>query len=140
MEYKPVLEIVFYKDQNYFLIKAIGNLNVQDITANLKEVFGSQNYKTGMNGLWDLSKADLYDLTPESVAILAEEMMELAENAEKTLAAIVSEKSINLGLINLFTEHFQNDHTEIKVFDCLNDAIQWITQPVTTARKTSSLN
>ncbi len=140
MDNEATFEITFIKKDNYFLIRAEGNLTIPDITLNFKKIVSSPEYDVGMNGIWDLSKADLYDLSPESVAALANQMMELAHNKSVSIVAIVSEKSINLGLINLFTEHYEDDSTELKVFDSLKKATEWISQPMTAVNRTLNSN
>ncbi len=126
MEELATFDIQFSEARNAVGINAKGRITVDLVVNNLEKVFSSTAYKTGMNAVLNLTEADLSELIPESMTAMVTAVNRFANTPVNIKAAIVSEKSINLGMINLFKEYYSNDKIELRVFQMLQEAHDWI--------------
>ncbi len=118
-------QVTFKSD--YVLIELEGMLSGDFILEISKQVQKSEEYKPGTSEIWDISSADLSEVDSDSLFKASEDLEATWQGFQKSKIAVVSQKSINIGHIYLFSELYQRD--TVRAFESLKEAKKWFAEP-----------
>ena len=119
--------VTFGESGNNVYIKLSDSLSTEGIKTVFEQVINAAEYRPGMPGIYDVTHADLSEIDGESIEELSLQIEKLAKGKTGTAkVALVSENDINFCTLQLFKEIYQDDHTELEIFESLRKAEEWI--------------
>ena len=123
---KNKIDITFCPQKNYVLVCIAGLLMLEEIVNTFKLVVTSKKFKHGMGRIWDLSQADLSELSMDKVRLASDIPEEYSQVVKASRVALVSNRAINESILKLYKIYSSEKGMEVEVFDTLKDAMTWI--------------
>lgn len=119
------IEIEFRESQKSVITHFKGSIAYDTILYAYDQVVNSPQYCRGMVRIWNLTHADLSELSDENIWMAAQYSTVFPEEIRMADAALVSENRDHLPLLKIFKSHSKNAQGEIEIFDSLENAIDW---------------
>ena len=113
-------------EKAYMKVVIRNTCSFDDIINSVVESVTGPYFYDGMPSIYDLSNADISGFDSDMVIELSEKVADIIESIGSSKIAIVTEKEINLTLIQLFKEVYQGSRNEFEVFESFDDARDWI--------------
>jgi hypothetical protein len=110
--------------------KVTGELVLDEIRGALEGLYANPDFRPGMNSLWQIKEGSIEVTTtqlPELIGLL-EKMADRRGTGYRV--AIVVRKNIDFGLSTIFQMHAYTLPFEVKVFQSLTQARQWVQKEV----------
>jgi hypothetical protein len=122
------MELKIDNRKNIAHITLRGSLNREEILKAFDDVVADKKYKKGMGRLWDFREADLSLLTTDTVKQMAQYSLNFPPGINDVKVAFVTSRPLEYGLSRMF-EMTSRAKTPIRVFDSIDDAQKWMTNP-----------
>ena len=109
-----------------------GDINLPDLSAFLKALYASHDFKPDYNALWDVRSADFHNVTQSSIQELAN-FVRVNWAEKRTLrAAIVVSGLFHYGISRAYEQCIgPSGYGKIKIFRDLDEALSWLSKPDT---------
>ena len=119
-------EIVFDESKGYRRIRFFGSITIETVLDAIEQVINSSEYKPNTPGIYDITKADISVIDVELTKELANRIAKLTKGKiGRPKIALLSEKDLNISMIQLLKEFYDDGVTNLKTFDSLTDAENW---------------
>jgi hypothetical protein len=117
-------EFKFLNDKNTIIVKYIGEVDFIALMEISRALYDHPGYSPQMNGIFDFTQCRLnldFDDLFAFVKFLAS-----SEQRIRGLCAFVTQTTANYGTTRMYTELGEELQGEIKYFENIEDAMQWI--------------
>lgn len=104
-----------------------GEISYHEIMNALKACCKNSDRKPSMNVLWDLTNANIVNITAEQVRHIANFMGDKCENCLKNKAALVTIGEFEFGMARMYEIYLENNVSgEVEVFRGVEKALAWL--------------
>ena len=119
-------DISFNHENNFVEINFSGRIKGAYILSIFEEVVSSEQYKSGMSRIWDMSDADLSSLDPAMVEELSRCSLSHPIGTNLVKVAVVSSKGINMIILKLLKAYSRDLLNIVETFSSIQDAMDWV--------------
>ena len=120
------IKFEYDRDQNFLLIKVIGEIKVEDYSNLMKVELPSRNIPIDTNAIWDLSEMDFSVVDIELERKINKVREKIDERRQNTKVALVSDYDLGGPILKMFLIISQHLSQEIRVIKTIKEARQWL--------------
>lgn len=111
---------------DFFIVELVGAVTACHVINASRQLLNTPEFTPGYPVIWDATAADLSEIDSETIEKTITELDEMFDGLPLGHVALVSEREINLGTIDLFRVMY--DKNEVSVFNSFPKAQDWIQQ------------
>ena len=115
-------------DQNFLLIKVVGEIKVEDYSSLMKVELPSRNIPIDTNAIWDLSEMDFSVIDIELERQINKVREQIDERRQDTKVALVSDYDLGEPILKMFLIISQHLSQEIRVIKTVKEAREWLSE------------
>ncbi len=117
----------FDQERNIRNYSLIGEISYHAIINALKECCKYPDHKPAVNVLWDLTNANIVNITAEQVRQIATLVGDKCENCLKSKAALVAIGEFEFGMARMYEIYLENKVScKVEVFRGVEEALAWL--------------
>lgn len=109
------------------LHKVTGNLNLEELSGTLKEIYGADNFDPDQDVLWDVLNANLSAFSVDDIRQVTQLVKDNWGTSEKSRAALVVARDLDFGLTRMYQQLLEGQSLgEVRIFRNIDEAIEWL--------------
>ena len=120
------IEIEYNYPENFALARLKGPLDFETIVSSFSTIVSSFDYRPKMGRIWDVTKADLSNLSPEVIQKATQYPTSFSRSIKDVKVAIVAGRTINFQIAQLFQAYSEYNNFNVQAFEFLKEAVDWI--------------
>ena len=124
------IEFRFDSEEGLFYATVKGDLDVEDIIATLTEIISHEDFKPGMNGMFDLL-ASTWESVPEDLRRIVRFIIENNEMIGLARCAVVVGNDRAYGMSRMFEVFSEETTVDVRIFRALDKAKRWMIESST---------
>ncbi len=126
------VELCFKPQKNLIWIKCSGVLQVEKLLKACDNALEDPQYQKGMGRIWDVTDADLSQITTEQVAEVTSYLSARSDDVNYVRVAVVANSPLGFGLARVFaTVSEQTAKNEVMPFRTIQEAEAWVSEGIT---------